>query len=890
MNYPVWQVFTLGGGSLIALISVPHVYIAHLAVGGGLFIWLTDLKGFRENNPLIHQYLRRHTWFFLLLTMVFGGVSGVGIWFVISVENPAATSTLIHYFVFGWAIEWVFFLGEIVALLIYHYKFDTLDKRPRLTLAFLYFLFAWLSLVAINGIISFMLTPGKWLQTHSFWDGFLNPTCIPSMFFRTMMAFMIAGLFGYITSSFIKERNFRTTMMRYCTKWLLCPLPGLIATGIWYYLALPSTQRHLAFSVNPEMRLFVLLLIALTLVIFLLALVLAFRFPVAAQRVLGFLVVGIGLLWMGAFEYSREIARKPYVINGFMYSNMIKKPEIRDINRHGFLSKARWAKIKKVNQDNKLQAGHELIDFQCISCHTVRGPHNDILRHTRPFTELGIISLLTGQGKVRPYMPPFAGNNIEKQALAAYIARDLNRKKQIHELIKSRSNIPKEVIPPFNEKTAKYVILAWNDLGMHCVSDGDPWFVILPPGNTLEAILIERGESPSLITEGVELTYKVDTGYQNPSAHVDFWKYAKANFGRNLKKNFGLKGNGLAGKFRYDDDRNSFVAEGIPVLPYKDDGTYNPYPLFTVEARDAETGELLARTKVVAPVSTEVGCRNCHEGGWRFKNMAGIDAATSTNILAVHDRLERTHLLKEAKEHRPRACQSCHGDPALGMAGKPSVLNLSAAIHGWHANYIPYDDARACVLCHPANKKGNTQCARGFHALKKMTCTDCHGMMQEHAAALLKAENAKPRSKILLAHLRPTHVRSIGEIAPRLPWIQEPDCLTCHEGFEKPKNHPSAFNVWNSKFSELYRMRTAEGDIRCEACHGATHALYPAKNPYSKDRDNIQPLQYSGLPFPIGSNLTCKVCHTVSMEDAIHHENMEHEFRNSELVLGKRQP
>ena len=57
MNYPVWELTTIGGGSLIALIAVLHVFISHLAVGGGLFLWLTDLKGFRENNPEIHKYL-----------------------------------------------------------------------------------------------------------------------------------------------------------------------------------------------------------------------------------------------------------------------------------------------------------------------------------------------------------------------------------------------------------------------------------------------------------------------------------------------------------------------------------------------------------------------------------------------------------------------------------------------------------------------------------------------------------------------------------------------------------------------------------------------------------------------------------------------------------------
>ena len=177
MNYPIWELYNLNSGTLVALISTIHAYVAHLAVGGGLFLWLTDLKAVRENDPFVASYVKKHTWFFLLLTMVFGGVSGVGIWFIIALANPAATSALIHNFVFGWAIEWVFFIGEIVALLIYHYRHDQMKQKDRLMVVFLYFLFAWLSMVIINGILSFMLTPGTWLETKGFWDGSTQRVC-----------------------------------------------------------------------------------------------------------------------------------------------------------------------------------------------------------------------------------------------------------------------------------------------------------------------------------------------------------------------------------------------------------------------------------------------------------------------------------------------------------------------------------------------------------------------------------------------------------------------------------------------------------------------------------------------------------------------------------------
>ena len=61
----------------------------------------------------------------------------------------------------------------------------------------------------------------------------------------------------------------------------------------------------------------------------------------------------------------------------------------------------------------------------------------------------------------------------------------------------------------------------------------------------------------------------------------------------------------------------AFSAKLVPVVPYPDDGSFNPYPLFTIEARDTKTGKLLASTRNVAPTSTEMGCRNCHGGEWR---------------------------------------------------------------------------------------------------------------------------------------------------------------------------------------------------------------------------------------------------------------------------------
>ncbi len=160
MNYPIWDV-AFGAGMLIAVVAILHVFVSHFAVGGGLFLVVTERRARRKNDLELLAWLKRHTRFFVLATVVFGAISGVGIWFTIGLISPTATSNLIHIYVWGWAIEWVFFFIEITAALLYLYGWDKLEPGLHEWYGWIYFIAAYLSLVIINGIITFMLTLGK---------------------------------------------------------------------------------------------------------------------------------------------------------------------------------------------------------------------------------------------------------------------------------------------------------------------------------------------------------------------------------------------------------------------------------------------------------------------------------------------------------------------------------------------------------------------------------------------------------------------------------------------------------------------------------------------------------------------------------------------------------
>ncbi|WP_285907311.1 cytochrome ubiquinol oxidase subunit I [Pseudodesulfovibrio pelocollis] len=832
MEYPIWQLTTLGGGFWIALIATLHVYVAHFAIGGGLFLVLTEQAAYRTGNPHLLEYAKKHSRFFLLLTMAFGAVSGVAIWFTIALLAPQATITLIHNFVFAWAAEWVCFTGEIVALIIYYYTWDTMNRRDHLMVGYIYFIFGWFSLFLINGIVGFMLTPGDWLQTRDFWDGIFNPTFWSSLVFRTFFSAACAGLFGFVTATRIMDEETRVSVLRTCSAWTIAGVAAVVVTGFWYVASLPTAQYEMMLLKSHRVAGFMnwfWLTAGLTL---LGGLTMALRMPRRMTFPLAMVVLMAGLGLFGSFEFIREAARKPYLIWDYAYSNSIIKSHAAVINQDGALARARWTPPDLrdgITADNRMAAGAFLYQLQCASCHSIGGPMNDIRKRTAMYDTDGMDSFISGMGKLNPYMPPFLGTPGERAALAAYIAEDLNGNAP---LARTAVPTPEPAAPaPFNPDEDTHVLLAWTDQGMTFYAQTDLW-TLLPPAITLRAQLILRDPLPEVVTSGVTLTFAVDPGFE---------------------------GNTLTGSLAPHEDGGRFEAT-LNVRPYAD-GAFNPLPMATIEARDAG-GQLLATTRVALPVSDQMGCRNCHGGDWA-RHDSGVSTATAENILAVHDRMNKTdHVARSRKG--PILCVECHDDPIQNARGAGDRPNLSAAIHGSHAVYLAGRDAEdSCLKCHPQNT------LRGLHAEAGLDCASCHGQMEDFAIALLKGEQraGKQGADKLLTLLTPRSVNSADEINPRAPWLAEPDCLTCHRDYTAPDTI-DAFNAESS--AELYSTRRDDlGAVYCAACHGAPHAIHPATG-----RDSTQPVQYTGKPQALGANGSCSACHEFDMEDAAHHPGM----------------
>lgn len=229
MYYPLWNMPLLGGALVIAGISIFHVVIAHFAVGAGILNVLTEMRARHQKDAALLRFTRDNSIFLIYLAFVAGAVSGVGIWFTIGVVAPEATTYLIRLFFWIWAIEWVFFAVELASGYVYYYTWDRLSARSHVAVAWVYAISAFMSLVMINGILTFMLTPGDYLQTGRLWDAWMNPSFWPSVLMRTVSALALAGIFVAIVASSRSKKYDRTERARIirwaptsCCRWPQC--------------------------------------------------------------------------------------------------------------------------------------------------------------------------------------------------------------------------------------------------------------------------------------------------------------------------------------------------------------------------------------------------------------------------------------------------------------------------------------------------------------------------------------------------------------------------------------------------------------------------------------------------------------------------------------------
>jgi cytochrome bd-type quinol oxidase subunit 1 len=440
MNYPVWDVPFIGSVWIVGAIAIFHVMISHFAVGGGFYLALAERKARREKREDWLDTIRMHSKFFLILTGVFGAVSGVGIWFAIGLASPESTSALIHNFVFGWAMEWCFFIVEIATAIVYYYTWDRIDPKLHMKLGWLYAGTSWCTLVIINGILTFMLTPGPgWLavagtgqESSRFWTAFFNPTYWPSLALRTLICAALAGVWALVTAARIdryERPELKAEVIRWSTRWLVPSFLLVPIALLWYLSTVPETSRHLmelgvstiGSGMFTQVTRAVLVTVMASASILAVVYFLAWRNPLDFGLGHACAVLFLALAATGATEHAREMIRKPYTVSQYIFSNGVRRSDVLRLNTTGYTTDSPW-------NHGQMDVGEQMFRGQCMNCHTVDGYRSmRRLMHGRDKKAIGnIIAMLHDTPPTSPYrnfMPPIVGTSGEITALIRYIDR-----------------------------------------------------------------------------------------------------------------------------------------------------------------------------------------------------------------------------------------------------------------------------------------------------------------------------------------------------------------------------------------------------------------------------------------------------------------------------------
>ena len=180
------------------------------------------------------------------------------------------------------------------------------------------------------------------------------------------------------------------------------------------------------------------------------------------------------------------------------------------------------------------------------------------------------------------------------------------------------NNTPPVSQPPASDTV---IVLAANDLGMHCMDKEYSVFSILPPFNVVNAQVLGHDSNglPYLLDDiDVDVTYDAvadSTGSINSYSvgKTEFWQYADGLFGITLENGEGLTGlympddDPLAGgaqPMEYNAQREWFSAEGIPITPVDDNLQTNTFSLMRISANDPQTDQIIGHTDIVVPVAT----------------------------------------------------------------------------------------------------------------------------------------------------------------------------------------------------------------------------------------------------------------------------------------------
>ncbi|MCA9676830.1 MAG: cytochrome ubiquinol oxidase subunit I, partial [Myxococcales bacterium] len=409
-------------GMVIGGLGIFHVFLAQFAIGGGLLLCYFQWLGQTGREPHARRFLDGYFKILVLISFVIGALTGVGMWFTTIQVSARTIGVMVDEFHWIWAIEWTFFCLEVAAGYTFLRWGDRLPDRIRLRLLIAYAFAAWMSLFWINGILAWQLTPGGWLDGGGVWAGFFNPSFWPSLLYRTVVAMALAALAAAIvinTMGDLAREDKRRLIVR--AAHFLAPMALMAPLGLWYLAVIPADSRSWLLGGSIAMTMFVGIAAGASLLIGGYAAVGLLMQRLYINGATATLLLALAFGATGAGEFVREGARKPFTVRGYLYSNSLTPDEVATLRRTGSVVDDPYPLRDAARYPTaQLQTGAKVYRLQCSVCHTMHGA-NALTDLAGTWTDAQLRMNIAELQHTKPFMPPFAGDAAEVEAIAQLI-------------------------------------------------------------------------------------------------------------------------------------------------------------------------------------------------------------------------------------------------------------------------------------------------------------------------------------------------------------------------------------------------------------------------------------------------------------------------------------
>ena len=414
--YPVNEFGPLMKGLVIGGVGILHVFLAQFAIGGGMLLYYFERLA-QRGQPDARAFVDGYFKVLVLVSFVVGALTGVAMWFTTIQVGARTIGLMLDEFHWLWATEWVWFSVEIVAGYAFYRFGPRLPDAARRRLLGLYAIAAWMSLFWINGILSWQLTPGAWLEGGGVWAGFFNPSFWPSLLFRTAVAATLAGLAACIVINTMDlDRARRAALLARAARFA-APVAVMPLLALWYLAVIPEDSRSWLLGGSMPMTMFVGVAAGASFLIggYVIVGLIARRLYINGATAT--MLLGLAFGATAAGEFVREGARKPFTVRGVLYSTSLTPAEVARLRTTGATAGDPYPLRDAARYPTpQLARGAKVHRVLCDACHTLHGA-NALVELTRTWTDDQLRLNIAKLQRTKGFMPPFAGDAEDVEAL-----------------------------------------------------------------------------------------------------------------------------------------------------------------------------------------------------------------------------------------------------------------------------------------------------------------------------------------------------------------------------------------------------------------------------------------------------------------------------------------